>query len=227
MLRLAFVSLVCLSACLLEEHGSGGPQCDILTGGDLPPKSGGSGLIAQQQQRNPQDLSCQSFGGPTCDPDCGPCPATELAPIPSWGVCGSSCEVEDEVSCAADPSCRVIKDARCAIDGNCATDFIGCFPTDQQQIADFDCARADAQTCSESSACTAFHRNDPCGFAADAPCPREFAMCLPEGQSPGHCFESVTCDAVGPACGPDETPGIRNGCFTGACIPQDLCEPVP
>jgi hypothetical protein len=182
-----------------------------------------------QDQRNPQDLTCQNFGGgPICDPECGPCPlGTDLAPIPSWGVCGSACELQDESSCAADPSCRVVKDARCAIDGTCLTDFIGCFPTDQQQIADLDCKTADAQTCSESSTCTAFHRNDPCGLAVDGPCPREFAMCMPEGQAPGRCFDPVSCDSVGPACGPNETPGIANGCFTGACIPQDLCEAVP
>jgi hypothetical protein len=55
-------------------------------------------------------------------------------------------------------------------------------------------------------------------------CNRQFAVCVPEGQSPGKCSGPVTCDATGPSCPSNTTPGILNGCFTGACIPLSLCE---
>lgn len=230
MLRFFVVAgVISLSGCLLWEHGSGG-QCPVL-GDDAPPQTGGADGIAQDQ-RNPQNLTCENFsGGGECNPDCGPCPlAGDLAPIPTWGVCGSTCEGLDEGLCSTNPSCRVVKDVRCAIDGNCLTDFLGCFPTDQQQFPGVDCTTADAQSCSESNACTAFHRNDPCGLAdsnVPAQCTREFAFCMPEGASPGRCFDFVACDAVGPSCPSGSMPGIINGCFSGACIPQDLCEALP
>lgn len=228
MSRLAVIVVVLapLSGCLLWEHGSGGTQCTF--GDDTQPQTGSGGAteIATQQQRNPQDLLCQSFGG-SCNPECGPCPAVALAPIPSWGVCGSACESHDEASCATDNACRVVKDARCAVQGNCVTDFLGCFPTDTFVNNTVDCLRADSQTCSENPACTAFHRDEACPLAVDGVCPRDFVLCMPEGQSPGKCFAQPACDIVSPACPPGTVAGVANNCFTGACIPQDLCEAPP
>jgi hypothetical protein len=235
MIRLALlVSLVGLSGCFIvfPEHGTGGDD-DCL----LPPTGGGtkngSEPVAIAPLRNPNTLTCDSFGGGGCDPSCGPCPLedTALAPIPSWGSCGSSCEGLDETTCAADSSCRVVKDAACAIQGNCLTDFAGCFPTDNFVDNSVDCDSAfDGETCSRNPACTAFHRVSACPFLEDPvppQCSRDFAICMPEGVSPGHCFDPVACDAVGPACPSGSTPGIADGCFTGACIPQDLCELAP
>lgn len=184
---------------------------------------------ATAPQRNPDDLTCQTFGYP-CDPECGPCPgvaATALAPLPSWGICGSTCEALAEDACARREDCRVVKDVACAISGTCETDFLGCFPTDTYVEPGVDCGAArDGYTCSTSPACTAFHVSEPCLGDPQGECPRAFALCMPEGQSPGRCHDPVACRALPPACPSGTTPGIANSCYTGACIPVELCEPV-
>jgi hypothetical protein len=118
-----------------------------------------------------------------------------------------------------------VRDAKCAIAGNCTTDFVGCFPIDGAPDPSVQCFTATSGwDCSRNAACSALHRPEsPCGL--DGICPRDFALCVPEGRSPGKCHAQALCDAVGPACGPNATAGIENGCFTGACIPNDLCEP--
>ncbi len=213
--------LLGLSGCLLffDDGGHRPDQC-------LTPETGAP--IAQLPLRNPDTLECQAFGG-GCDPACGPCPPqtqTDLAPLPSWGVCGSSCETLSESQCATASECRVVRDASCAVSGTCTTDFIGCFPVDGAVDPSVDCFHATSGwDCSRSAACTALHRQDPCPLATDAPCPRDFALCVPEGASPGKCHAEALCDIAQPACPPNTTAGVANGCYTGACIPNDLCEP--
>lgn len=178
--------------------------------------------------RNPETLTCQSFGT-GCDPACGPCPLYDLSqPIPTWGTCGSACDQLTEGACLADPSCRVVKDAKCAIGRLCETDFVGCFPTDQTTDPTVACfAAEDGATCSRSNGCVALHRSECSGLAATEPqCERTFALCVPEGADPGRCHEPATCERLAPACGTSETPGVANGCYTGACIPDDVCEPA-
>jgi hypothetical protein len=178
--------------------------------------------------RNPENLTCQTFG-PICDPECGPCPLAASQPTPTWGLCGSTCDSLTESACSADPACRVIKDVRCALGQQlCATDYLGCFPTDQGTDHTLDCfAAEDGTTCSMSNACVAMHRAD-CSGAANIPpeCVRSFALCAPEGADPGRCHEVATCERLPPVCGSEETPGVANGCYTGACIPNDVCEPI-
>jgi hypothetical protein len=175
---------------------------------------------------NPDTLLCELWGGGgPCDPRCGPCPAVALStPPPSWGSCGSQCESLSEAACAESPFCRVVKDAACAISGGCTTDYLGCFPTDQFTEPTIDCFMArDGQTCSRSAACTAFHR----GAGIDPRDARTFAMCAPEGEAPGTCFGEVVCARPPPGCPPDRRPGVAGGCYTGTCIPVDVCEPAP
>lgn len=198
-----------LSACVLFDD-DGGSQCNLAA-------------IAPAPVRNPTTLLCEARGS-SCPEGCL-CAAdtADFAPEVTWGSCGSPCEALGEAQCAADPACRVVKRGSCAVSGTCATDFMGCFPTDTA-TSSIDCAFADAETCSRSNECTAFHEFEVCPF--DGECPRPFAMCLREGQDPGRCFDPVLCDAAPPTCPAGTRAGIANGCWTGACIPEAICEPV-
>jgi hypothetical protein len=181
-------------------------------------------ISTPQELRNPETLVCESYGGTPCDPSCGPCP--EVVAEPTWGVCGSPCDELAENDCERNVACRVVKDAVCAVSGHCVSDYVGCFPTDRVPDGSIDCfAARDGKTCSQSPHCTAFHRGTWRGLQGAVT--RPFAMCAPENASPGTCFGPVTCGQPAPAC-PDETaPGIANGCYTGACIPKDICERRP
>ena len=211
---LGIAALLGASACILFDDG-GGHTCF------LPDQTAG---VALAPQRNPETLTCESTS-PPCDPKCGPCPAgATFAPATTWGFCGAACESLGETQCAADPTCRVVKDARCAVSGTCATDFLGCFPTDQSADTTIACTAAtDGFTCSRSPNCTALHRNDPC--PTDQVCSRTFAACVAEGSAVGKCHAQITCKAAPPTCVTGTTPGVANGCFTGVCIPNDICEP--
>ena len=219
---LSFVrfSLLALGAalvpgCLLFFDDGGKSRCERLA--ELTAE------LSIAEQRNPHTLVCEAHGGPpTCVPGCGAdCPTIDPAPAPTWGVCGDACEALGESACEAEPSCRVVKDAWCAIAGDCLTDFLGCFPVDMVPDDEVDCFAADAFACSRSAACTALHRDNSC---LSPPCAREFVLCMPEGGTPGSCFEPAACRALPPPCRDGTTPGVANGCWTGACIPNDLCE---
>lgn len=205
-------------ALVFDDGGSGDDVC--LAGAPEP-----ASLPAPQ--RDPETLTCQSFGGGGCVPECGPCPAVavDLAPIPTWGFCNGACEALSESACAAEAGCRVVKDAACAVSGACPA-FLGCFPTDQLADPSIDCfAARDGFTCSRNAACTAYHRATQLAIAEVE---RPFAMCAPEGRSPGSCSGQVVCTRVAPTCPTGTTPGIASGCYTGACIPLDLCgSPIP
>ncbi|HLL25341.1 MAG TPA: hypothetical protein VK427_24565 [Kofleriaceae bacterium] len=224
MRSLLLVMMLAATGCELFFEDGGNSRCSAE---DLP-----SNAVARSLPiplRDPERLTCQSFGGGgTCDPACGACSELDDSPppraIPSWGVCASGCEALDEGACAASPMCRVVLDARCAISQDCDTDFLGCFAIDSAPDATVDCVGArDGWTCSRSASCTALHVSEPC--AIDTQCERAFALCVPEGRSPGRCHEQPLCDAVGPSCPANTKAGVANGCFTGACIPLALCEP--
>jgi hypothetical protein len=191
-------------------------------GGDDVCLAGAEPASLPAPQRNPDTLTCESFGGGGCLPECGPCPALDLAPLPSWGFCGSTCEALSEADCTRTDGCRVVKDAACSVSGGCATAYLGCFPTDQSTDPTLDCFTArDGFNCSRNAACTAYHRNAASGLE------RTFAMCAPEGQAPGTCYGVVVCTRPAPACPTGTMPGIAGGCYSGACIPLDVCEPKP
>ena len=100
---------------------------------------------------------------------------------------------------------------------------MGCFPTDQFVDPTVVCTAAtDGESCSRNNKCSALHRNEPCPLALDAVCVRPFALCVNEGADPGNC-DPAACDAIPPSCPSQTTPGVANGCFTGVCIPNDLC----
>lgn len=220
-MRSLLLGLLCLSSsCVFifdeDEDDKACPQYDTPA-------------IAPAPQRDPGDLTCDTYyGGGTCDPECGPCPLATPAvepspPIPSWPICGHPCEGKGEGECVADPQCRVVKHAECSFgESTCLTDFMGCFPIDTQPDASVACFTADAWDCSRSASCTAYHSTGPCN--PDGECERPFELCAPEGQSPGQCDGEVLCDVLPPPCPAGTTPGIANGCYTRACIPQHLCD---
>ena len=229
---IAVVSLLPGCELFFDDGGRRPDHCDVLAGQETD----GAPQIAPAPLRDPEQLTCESFGG-GCDPACGPCPAgsddappprdlpavAARAPLPPWGVCGSPCETLDEAACAASSECRVVRDARCAVAGSCATEFVGCFPLDNVRNPNLDCfAARDGWTCSQSAACSALHDVSACSTSGE--CFRPFALCVPEGKSPGRCFEQAACDAAPPGCPPNARPGVANGCYTGACIPVEHCE---
>jgi hypothetical protein len=202
------------------------PACTLHWGDDTGDDGclSGGGLEAPAiPLRNPDTLTCDSFGGGGCQ-TC-PCPQADPIAIPSWGQCYSACESLTESQCAAAAECRVVKDAECSIWQDCTTDFIGCFALDTAPDASIDCFAADAQACSRNNECTAYHSVDPpCDGEG---CVRPFELCTPEGQSPGSCWSQTVCDIPAPPCPSGTTPGIENECYTGACIPIELCGPTP
>ena len=223
-LPLAVVVSVLSSGCTLWFTGDGDDTIDPCplyeaTGTPSDP------AIAEVQYRNPSTLTCESFGYP-CNDQCGPCPGAADLAQPSWGMCGSSCEGLSESACGADASCRVVKDAACSFGAQlCLTDYLGCFPVDQVVDDTVDCFAADAQQCSRSPRCTAYHSTEPCSSMDPDQCSRPFEVCAPAGSPPGSCTGAVACDELPPACPTTSTPGIADGCYTGACIPRDLCGP--
>lgn len=210
MTRLCLVALLALvPAC--PEHGKGNGGDDVCFD-----QSTGFG---EPHLRNPSDLICVAFNT-TCDPSCGPCEKADGVLLPPWGACPSECDTLGETQCKAAPGCRVARDAGCTVGGNtCFTDFLGCFSISRSAPAN-PCFKADAETCASNAMCEAHHRQTAC---PSGECARPFVACTPAGQSPGHCTGQVTCDAATPSCPPGTTPGILNGCFTGACIVTSAC----
>ncbi len=51
------------------------------------------------------------------------------------------------------------------------------------------------------------------------------AECVPTSTEPGSCTGAVSCFTNAPACPSGTTPGIRDGCWTGYCIPNAACGP--
>ncbi|MGE0871439.1 MAG: hypothetical protein AB7P03_22955 [Kofleriaceae bacterium] len=199
------------------------PACSFVFDGDDEHGQTCDQLDDATLYRDPTTLLCD--GSPGCESRCGPCPLDDQAAfVPTWGECGSRCEDLAEQQCALDASCRIAYEARCTISGSCLTNYIGCFPLDQQPDSTIECYRADAASCSRSNACIALHIAEPC--PTDAPCEQPFAMCAIEGRLPGRCSGNVICRAAPPDCEPGSTPGILGGCYTGACIPEDICEPI-
>jgi hypothetical protein len=52
-----------------------------------------------------------------------------------------------------------------------------------------------------------------------------YPTCVAVGSDPGECTGDVLCNAIAPACPSGTVAGIKNGCWTGYCIPQAACGP--
>jgi hypothetical protein len=169
---------------------------------------------------NPETLECQSFGG-GCDPACGPC-AGDAEPVPTWAYCGT-CNGLDETTCLDATGCRAVYDYNCFTgEGACPSlqPYTGCYGTDQTGPIQGSCVGLDAYACSQHDDCIALHTPQCSGDGTQ--CWQQFVECRDEST----CWGVVTCDAAAPSCPPNSTPEIRNGCYTGDCIPLDECEPM-
>jgi hypothetical protein len=234
--RLALAGVLLLSAasgCVFYSDDD--DEC--LYGGAEP---GGGAAYYDPGQRNPETGVCEYFGGGggTCGDPCNPCPATgeaDRAPAPTWGFCESQCTGLDEGTCTATSGCRAIYTSNC-IAADCIDEpvYVDCWATDMQgPIQGGGCEGLDSYTCSMHDDCAAVHY-PACDGGADAEAPTPcgagaFGYCIAEEDpsDPGNCYEPVTCDAATPDCPDGTTPGIKNGCYTGYCIPLDECEDPP
>jgi hypothetical protein len=190
-------------------------------------------------QRNPETGLCEYFGGGGgggCGDPCNPCPDVptepDRVPVPTWGYCESQCTGLDEASCTTTSGCRTIYTSNC-IDDDCIDEplYVDCWSTDMQgPIQGGGCEGLDSLNCSMHDDCAAVHY-PACGGTGDAEAPEPcgaagFGYCADEGNptDPGNCYGPVTCDQAPPACPEGTTPGIKEGCYTGFCIPLEQCE---
>jgi hypothetical protein len=205
--------LNCLAALAVLVPSAG---CGLYFGaGDPPPDAGpcqyGEDLATY---RNPQDGTCQAFGGGNpCNVGEGAAPRAQ----PDWAFCGSSCEALDENSCLAASGCRAAYQdlgvAPCPLDVPCdptPSKFLGCWGTAPSgPISSGSCAGLDAQSCSEHDNCTAHYVDT--GFAPDSAGLQQalsFNGCLDEQPQGGSC---ATVDI---------------GCPVGTHC-EDVCTPQP
>ena len=160
---------------------------------------------------DPVTLACEAFQtGPRCP--CGvACPVASI-PLPSWGACDSPCRALDAPACAASTECRIALDW--SKHYTTGSDFLGCYPLDTNHTT-LSCGGLDAQACSTAAGCSALYELTS-GTTA-------FKECIPEGQLAGSCTEAATCTTPPPACPSNTMAGVANGCYTGACIPDQFC----
>jgi hypothetical protein len=192
---------------------------------DNPPQGGFPHRLV-----NPETLACETFIQSSCNDTCGPCPGGAIY-IPSWGQCDSPCVGLPESECMANDQCRVARSHEGYytqwLGGD---DFMGCYPLNTGNAPDVErCEGLDAEQCAWQSDCTALYEGAPgqCNGVTPEQCiGAQFKQCITESRTdPGTC-EPAECRAVPPSCPSGTTPGVANGCYTGACIPTNFCEVV-
>jgi hypothetical protein len=173
LMRIAYAALALLltPACVIHW---GGDDDDIIC--PLNAEDDGEGFAAPAPGlRNPFNLQCEFFGGG------GGCRGglegeADLAPVPTWGQCESTCDFLAENECIATSACRTAYDHNCLLtDGPCPalTPFIGCFPVDTTGPVQGSCEGLDAQECSRHDNCLSTYTVDSGGV-------RQFSLCMPE-----------------------------------------------
>jgi hypothetical protein len=141
------------------------------------------------------------------------------------GPVQGACEGLDGWECSRHDDCIAIHDGEFYIADSPVPppQELGWFVSCQSELTpctgDDECQ--DGQRCSAPDMCTVPPEcaNDP---LCDTVCG---GFCVPEER--GSCFGEVLCLALPPECSPGTTPGVSNGCWTGACIPLGECPPVP
>ncbi len=182
----------------------------------------------QHRLVNPETLACQTFTQPSCDGECGPCPGGAIY-IPPWGECSSPCIGLDETTCMAESQCRVAR-SHSGYYLQSGDDFMGCYPLNTGASPEVErCEGLDAEQCAWQSDCTALYDGAPgqCNALTPEACiGAQFRQCITESRTdPGECVPAA-CRQATPSCPTNTTPGVANGCYTGACIPTEFCEVI-
>ena len=229
-----------LAGCSLY---GGDDDCSYGGGGAEGAGEGNSGAdYYDPGLRNPETGSCEYYGGgggSSCDA-CGNCPPQaeepDRLPAPTWGFCESQCTGLAQDACEAASGCRAIFASDCATQRCEDTPvYAECWSTDMTgPVQGGGCDGLDVYACSQHDDCSAVHQrleippgdNEP-GFSNAI---GNFGYCIGEGgevTDVGDCYGPVNDDQVDPGCPEGTLPGIRNGEYTGYCIPMDQCEDAP
>ncbi len=145
--------------------------------------------------------------------------------FPDWAVCYQGCEGLDEQTCQTTYACR----AAYVIEPGGSQSFYECWGTAQSgPIQGGDCELLDAYACSLHDDCSPVHSTleSPSGSGGLTIALGPFQNCIAEPgdvPDPGECTGEVLCDIIEPNCPANTTPGIKDGCYTGYCIPLDEC----
>jgi len=167
---------------------------------------------------------------------------------PSGPVEGGGCEGLDAYECSRHDDCSAQHYAGTTCGGgtqggggaDCAPtpdpsligNFEKCIPEPVQQTGcfeDYECPSG--QRCNAAEVCLPPPYG--CGVAGGesdtaVPCdPRCYGWCVPINTDAGNCYEEALCDIVQPNCPDGTLPGIKNGCYTGYCIPVAECPDDP
>lgn len=157
--------------------------------------------------------TCQEAGFCSTDADCGSgmsCDCTNSC-VPAGTEtrsCGNTCF---ETGCPVGTVC--------AADGTCVPDGLTC-EDDTQCAAGCYCLNG---TCEESALCTA---DSDC--AANEHCDVPRSTCVPGAPDPGPaCNGTITCTLGPPTCAAGSVPLVDDGCWTGTCVPLEVCGVSP
>lgn len=142
---------------------------------------------------------------PGCDTDCPTCGACP-------DVCYGTCVPKEPDTCAlVDCGPGYHCEEQCTGDDGFMS---SCSPV---CVQDMSCAAA---LCAPGTTCVEVCTTHSNGQVVCEP------SCVPDPSGdPGACYGTVVCAMAPPACPQGTTPGTKNGCYTGYCIPVSDCGP--
>lgn len=199
----ALVVLLCVAGCV--DDGGADDDYPVCSAGEGP-----SHFTIKAISLNANDLTCTEFQSEWgCSGTC--CHAQMLgggsiSPVPCTGTCVGL----DETSCLQQ-DCYVARDMAAFYVG-APDSFLGCYPDAEFSSTSKPCSERTAGECASDGACAGLY---------DAT--KKFVECVNEQLVAGSCSEPATCTTTAPTCPADRTPGVADGCYTRACIPNASC----